>query len=105
MTEKKTNTGELPFEKALEQLEGLVEKMEEGDLPLDKMIACFEQGCALSKQCRQKLDQLEKKIQLLLKDDGEEGKWGDFNDASSRTSASLNDSNPEPEKSSEDSLF
>ena len=90
MADSEKNTQkDLPFEKALEKLEILVGKMEEGNLPLDQMIAHFEQGCALSKMCRQKLEKLEKKIEVLLKEDSEGGKWVDFDDSSARKDASL----------------
>jgi exodeoxyribonuclease VII small subunit len=90
---------EIPFEKALEELEDIVDSMEEGDLPLDEMIECFERGTLLSKHCRKKLSALEKKIELLVKDDGEGGEWQDFDASSERELASNNDS------SSDDLLF
>jgi exodeoxyribonuclease VII small subunit len=86
------NLKDIPFEKALEELENLVDSMEEGDLPLDEMIKCFERGTLLSKHCRKKLSALEKKIEVLVKDNGEGGEWQDFDDSSERKQASNNDS-------------
>jgi len=55
------------FEDALTQLEVIVEELESGDLPLEKAIKRFEQGIRLSKFCSEKLDETEKKITILLK--------------------------------------
>jgi exodeoxyribonuclease VII small subunit len=55
------------FEDALTQLEVIVEELESGDLPLEKAIKRFEQGVRLSKFCSEKLDETEKKITILLK--------------------------------------
>lgn len=55
------------FEEALKQLEAIVEELETGDLPLEKAIKRFEQGVRLSKFCSEKLDETEKKITILLK--------------------------------------
>lgn len=60
------------FEQSLKQLEGIVEELETGDLPLEKALKKFEEGIQLSKLCTQMLDETEQKISILLKDqDGE----------------------------------
>lgn len=56
------------FEDSLTQLESMVEALESGDLPLEKAIKTFEEGVRLSRFCFEKLDETEKKINLLLKD-------------------------------------
>ena len=56
------------FEKAMEKLEKIVQELESSDLPLEKAIKKFEEGVQLSKFCSEKLDETEKKITLLLKD-------------------------------------
>ena len=56
------------FEGALEQLEEVVEQLESGDLPLDDSLAAFEKGGGLVKFYNQKLSEVEKKVELLLKD-------------------------------------
>ncbi len=68
----------LPFEQALEKLENLVGRMETGRLPLEELMTDFELGSRLVKTCRDKLDTLERKIELLTRDDGKEGEWSDF---------------------------
>jgi exodeoxyribonuclease VII small subunit len=68
----------LPFEKALERLEAVVSKMESGKLPLDEMMKYFEEGAQLSAICEKKLKELEKKIEILVKEDNQGGKWKEF---------------------------
>lgn len=57
----------IDFEKALSRLETLVKEMEGGTLSLDRMMACFEEGSQLIKVCDQKLNDVEKKIEKLVK--------------------------------------
>ena len=56
------------FEAAMKQLEQIVQELESGNLPLEDSIKKFEEGIKLSKFCSAKLDETEKKITLLLKD-------------------------------------
>ncbi len=58
------------FESALARLETLVKEMEAGDLPLDQMMAHFEEGSKLVKHCNTTLDGLEKKIETLIQQEG-----------------------------------
>lgn len=60
------------FETALEELEGVVEQLESGDLSLEDSLAAFEKGVGLVKFCNQKLTEVEKKVEVLIKD--KEGK-------------------------------
>ena len=55
------------FEQALSRLESLVKEMEAGTLSLDRMMACFEEGSQLVKVCETKLNEVEKKIEVLVK--------------------------------------
>ncbi|HEY5233688.1 MAG TPA: exodeoxyribonuclease VII small subunit [Verrucomicrobiae bacterium] len=57
----------LPFEDALKKLEGVVETMESGDLPLEMLLAKYEEGTKLVKICQEKLSEAELKIQQLEK--------------------------------------
>ncbi|HNR93304.1 MAG TPA: exodeoxyribonuclease VII small subunit [Kiritimatiellia bacterium] len=61
------------FEKALERLEKIVTEMEEGDLSLDKMMQHFEEGSRLVQYCSARLNEVEKKIEQLVKKDGGTG--------------------------------
>lgn len=59
----------LTFEKALADLEGVVQKLEKGGLPLNESLALFEKGVKLAKYLREELGKAEKKVEILLKDD------------------------------------
>lgn len=67
MTTQNDNKQPLPFEDAINRLESIVKEMESGQLSLDDMIARFEEGSALVKQCGDKLNEVEKKIEILIK--------------------------------------
>ena len=71
MKEEKT------FEENLKELEEIATKLESGDLGLDDAIKEFEKGIKLSKECSNKLDKAEKKINILVQ--GEDGKLEEEN--------------------------
>jgi len=56
------------FETALEELEQVVEQLESGDLSLEDSLSAFEKGVGLVKLCNHKLNEVEKKIEVLVKD-------------------------------------
>ena len=58
---------ESTFEQSLKELEQVVLELEKGDLTLDQAISNFEKGIELSKVCGKKLDEAEKKINILVK--------------------------------------
>ncbi len=58
---------DVPFEEALQKLEAIVDAMESGELPLESLMAKFEEGTRLAKVCQTKLAQAETKIQQLEK--------------------------------------
>lgn len=55
------------FEEALSRLEGIVSKLEGGDLDLEESLKLFEEGIRLSHLCSKKLDEAEKKVEILLR--------------------------------------
>lgn len=57
------------FESALAQLEEIVTALEAGDLPLEEAMKKFEEGMTLSRFCSGKLDETERKITLLMKNE------------------------------------
>jgi len=70
MKEKeKGKSPDLDFEKALAELERVVDELEKGGLGLNESLAKFERGVRLSRFLRNELDKAEKKIEILLKDD------------------------------------
>jgi len=62
---------ELNFEQAMSQLEEIVDELEHGDVPLEKAIELFQKGMGLSQLCSQKLEQVERKIEMIVEEDGE----------------------------------
>jgi exodeoxyribonuclease VII small subunit len=64
---KKDQSGK-KFEVALGELEEVVEQLESGDLSLEDSLAAFERGVGLVKYCNEKLSEVEKKVDFLLKD-------------------------------------
>jgi len=64
--EKKQKTS-MSFEKALEELEAIAIKLEKGELGLDESIAEFEKGIKYAKYCHDKLEEAERKIDILQK--------------------------------------
>ncbi|HEU4963662.1 MAG TPA: exodeoxyribonuclease VII small subunit [Bacilli bacterium] len=68
--EKQAQEQELTFEQALERLEGIVKAMEQGELPLEQAIADFQEGMQLARVCREKLDEAEQKIEMLVQEAG-----------------------------------
>jgi exodeoxyribonuclease VII small subunit len=63
--------GEAPdFERALQELEAIVERMERGDIPLEESLRQFERGIALTRACQQALKSAEQKVQILIEENG-----------------------------------
>lgn len=58
------------FEAAIDELERIVARLESGDVPLEQAIELFQEGMKLSHLCSQKLDQVERKIEMLVEDEG-----------------------------------
>jgi exodeoxyribonuclease VII small subunit len=56
------------FEDALSKLEKIVSKLEEEEISLEESLKFFEEGIRLSRFCNQKLDEVEKRVEILLKD-------------------------------------
>jgi exodeoxyribonuclease VII small subunit len=57
------------FEEALKRLEEIVQRMEGGDLALEESLALFEEGVRLTRVCSQRLEEAEKKIEILTRDE------------------------------------
>ncbi|MED5017575.1 exodeoxyribonuclease VII small subunit [Paenibacillus chibensis] len=68
MTDKEN---ELKFEDAMIQLEDIVGELEHGDVPLEKAIELFQEGMKLSQLCSQKLEQVERRIEMIVEENGE----------------------------------
>jgi len=57
------------FEAAIEKLEKIVTRLESGDVPLEEAIDLFQEGMRLSQYCSQKLEQVERRIEMLMEDE------------------------------------
>jgi exodeoxyribonuclease VII small subunit len=66
MPEKPSET--MSFEAALERLEGIVRQLETGEMPLEESVKVFEEGMRLRNFCQKRLDEVEKKLEVLLAD-------------------------------------
>lgn len=66
------NEKKLTFEEAMEKLENIIAKLEEGDVPLEKAIEYYKQGMSLSKFCSDKLKSVESEITNIMNENGEE---------------------------------
>ena len=62
-----------PFEEALQDLEKIIEKLEQGDMPLEKAVEAFTEGMRLVQHCHRKLEEAENKVRMLVK--GQEVEW------------------------------
>jgi exodeoxyribonuclease VII small subunit len=60
------------FEQSLTELEALVAKLEQGDVPLEEALKTFERGVALTRQCQTALRTAQQKVEVLLTRNGEE---------------------------------
>jgi len=67
---KPDSPGELSFESALQKLEGIVDRLEGGELPLEEALAAFEEGVALSRRCAGQLEAAERRIEVLVERNG-----------------------------------
>lgn len=66
----KNGKSEVPFEKALEQLEELVRELESGDKGLDASLALYEKGVVLAKELAGRLEEAKTKVEALSKEGG-----------------------------------
>jgi exodeoxyribonuclease VII small subunit len=85
------NSDEQPksFEASLEALEQIVQQLERGDLALEKSLELFEQGIGLSRQCQERLNQAERRIEILLRDNQGHPVVSAFEEAPGNSEASV----------------
>jgi len=72
MAEKKKVQEEIPFDKGMDKLEKIVQRLEQGDIPLEKSLALFEEGMGLAAMLDARLGHAEMRVEQLLA--GTEGK-------------------------------
>lgn len=66
------------FEKAMEELRDIIDKLESGNLPLEDSIKLFQKGTKLIGYSHKKLNEIEKKVEILIKDSEDDLKLEDF---------------------------
>ncbi len=66
-----TATSAADFERSLEELEAIVDKLEHGELSLDEALKHFERGVQLTRQCQSALKQAEQKVEILMRKSGD----------------------------------
>lgn len=68
----------LPFETALAELENIVSTLENEQLPLTKTFEVFERGSYLAAHCREQITALEKRVEILTRNDQDSPQWQEF---------------------------
>ncbi len=63
------DSNEVPFEECLERLEEIVHALEAGNLPLEESLRVFEEGIALARRCGRYLEEAERRVEMLVKDE------------------------------------
>lgn len=66
-----TDKNALSFEEAIEELEKIVDRLEEGDVPLEEAITIYKKGMELSKLCHDKLKNVEEQLTQIITEDGQ----------------------------------
>jgi exodeoxyribonuclease VII small subunit len=87
----------MSFEKALERLEAIVEKLEAEELGLDASLALFEEGIGLSRVCQEKLSEVERRVEIVLKDAGGRYAAAPFEEEDAGAAPEENGKNAPPE--------
>jgi exodeoxyribonuclease VII small subunit len=70
-TKPEKSPAPIDFEAAMSELEQLVERLEQGELPLEESLKAFERGVALTRVCQTALKDAEQKVEILLKKSGQ----------------------------------
>jgi exodeoxyribonuclease VII small subunit len=68
MAQNNTDVEKMPFERALEELESIVKRLEEGKVPLEESVAIYERGEALKERCELLLRQAEARVEKITLD-------------------------------------
>ncbi|MCD6319981.1 MAG: exodeoxyribonuclease VII small subunit [Candidatus Desulfofervidaceae bacterium] len=79
----------LSFEDSIKRLENIVHKLESGETPLEESLKLFEEGMQLIHYCQQKLDEVGKKVELLVKNNKGEFETKPFDPELARTKAQV----------------
>ena len=99
---KKTETRSKTFEVQLAALEKVVRELERGDLPLEESLKLFEDGVRLSRECQERLNQAERRIEVLLRDGEGRPVLGAFDEEGANDFARINETD---EAGDDESVF
>lgn len=65
------NFEKMSYEEAVKKLEAIVNRLEDTEIPLEESLSSFQEGIALSRYCREKLAEIEYRVDYLLKEEQE----------------------------------
>jgi len=65
-----SDVGQMPFERAIDELESIVKRLEEGKVPLEESVTIYERGEALKRRCEELLRQAEARVEKITLDAG-----------------------------------
>ena len=68
MADTNTDVSKMPFERAIEELESIVKRLEEGKVPLEESVAIYERGEVLKRRCEDLLRQAEARVEKITLD-------------------------------------
>jgi exodeoxyribonuclease VII small subunit len=68
MADNNTDVSKMPFERAIEELESIVKRLEEGKVPLEESVAIYERGEVLKRRCEDLLRQAEARVEKITLD-------------------------------------
>ncbi len=92
------------FEASLASLERIVRELEHGDMPLEKSLELFEQGVHLSRECQDRLNEAERRIEVLLRDEAGRLSVGAF-EPEEFSPAEADDDDEEDDPEDDESVF
>jgi exodeoxyribonuclease VII small subunit len=69
LTGKGADLTKMTYEEAVRRLEEIVRRLEDEEISLEESLACFQEGITLSRHCREKLAEIEYRVEYLLKDE------------------------------------
>jgi exodeoxyribonuclease VII small subunit len=69
-TNNSSDIKKMPFERAIEELESIVQRLEGGKVPLEESVAIYERGEALKRRCEELLRQAEARVEKITLDSG-----------------------------------
>src|SRR4051812_11818123 len=87
------------FEASLSSLEQIVKELERGDLPLEESLKLFEEGVKLSRECQERLNQAERRIEVLLRDSEGRPILSAFDEEGAQAFAQINEDKAEDDES------